>query len=143
MYGASAGSHNLAGKTNTQIASYFKQLFSVSGMKIDAQAMAVALACYVTNSNLAGTVAVSYGFVVSAVGTGAATFNIGCDGAAFGVANRSVLSILTIMQKTNDQTKNGLLWDLNGNGTYSAAEQVLRELANDLFTDVNETGDIC
>ena len=63
MYGANAGSHNLAGKTNAQIASYFTQLFNVSGMKIDAQALAVSLAIYVTNTNLAGNVAAQYGFV--------------------------------------------------------------------------------
>ena len=62
---------------------------------------------------------------------------------AFNVANNSVLSIMAIMQKTNDQTKKGILWDLNGNGSFSSAEQVLRTLANDLFTDINETGDSC
>ena len=143
MYGVNAGSHNLAGKTNAQIASYFQQLFSVCGMKIDAQALAVALACYVTNSSLAGKVAVNYGFVVTSVGTSAATYNVGCDGTAFNVANNSILSIMAILQDTNNQTKKGILWDLNGNGSISSAEQALRNLANDLFTDINETGDIC
>jgi hypothetical protein len=143
MYGANAGSHNLAGKTNAQIASVFTQLFNVCGMKIDAQALAVSLAIYVTNSNLAGNVAAQYGFYVTSAGTGAATFSIGCAGQAFNLANNSVLSILTIMQDTNNQTKKGILWDLNGNGSINSAEGVLRSLANDLFTDINETGDIC
>jgi len=109
----------------------------------DAQAMAVALACYVTNSTLAGTVAVSYGFVVNSTGTSAATFNVGSAGQAFNVANYTTLSIMAILQRTNDQTRKGILWDLNGNGSISCAEQVLRSAANDLLTDINETGDIC
>ena len=143
MYGANAGSHNLAGKNNSQIASFFRQLYSVCGMQIDAQAMAVALAVDVTNTNLAGNVAASYGFSVSSVGTGAATFNIGDAGAAFNVADNTTMTILAILQQTNQQTKKGILWDLNGNGSISCAEQVLRSLANDLFTDINETGHIC
>jgi len=142
MYGANAGSFSMAGKTNAQVANLFKQLFNVCGMKIDAQALAVALAVYVTNSNLAGNAAASYGFVVNSFGTGAATFNIGNAGAALNVANNSVLSISQILQKTNDQAKKGVLWDLNGNGSISSAENVLRILANNLFTDINETGDI-
>jgi uncharacterized repeat protein (TIGR01451 family) len=142
MYGATTGSHNMAGKTNTQVAAFFQQLFNVCGMKIDAQALAIALACYVTNSNLAGNVAANYGFIVNSMGTGAATFNIGTAGAAFNVANYSILSISQILQKTNDQARKGILWDLNGNGSISSTEQVLRTLANNLFTDINETGDI-
>jgi len=111
-------------------------------MKIDAQALAVALACYVTNSTLSGNVAANFGFTVNSIGTSAATFNIGTAGTAFNVANYSILSISQILQKTNDQARKGVLWDLNGNGSISSAEQVLRSLANDLFTDINETGDI-
>jgi uncharacterized repeat protein (TIGR01451 family) len=142
MYGASAGSRNMAGKTNAQVAKFFQQLFDVCGMKIDAQAMALALACYVTNSTLAGNVAANYGFTVSSLGTAAATYNIGAAGVLFNVTNNSVLSISQILQKTNEQAKYGVLWDLNGNGSISSAEQILRNLANDLFTNINETGDI-
>jgi hypothetical protein len=92
---------------------------------------------------LAGNVAASYGFIVNPFGTGLATFNIGNAGAAFKVANNTVLAISQILQNTNDQARKGILWDLNGNGSISSAEQVLRSLANDLFTDINETGDIC
>jgi hypothetical protein len=142
MYGGSAGSHNLAGKTNAQVACYFKQLFSVCGMKLDAQAMAVSLAVYVTNSTLAGNVAAQYGFVVSSVGTGAATFSVGSAGAAFDVVNNTRLAILDILYRTNSKARNGILWDLNSNGQINCAEQTLRNLANNLFTDINETGDI-
>ena len=120
----------------------FSFAFNVSGVKIDAQALAVSLAIYVTNSNLAGTVAVQYGFYVTSAGTGAATYNIGSAGQAFNVANNSILTILSIMQSTNSQAKKGVLWDLNGNGSISSAEQTLRNLANAVFTDINETGDI-
>jgi hypothetical protein len=59
MYGADAGSSNLTGKTNSQIASFYQNLFSTVSKKLEAQTMALALAVYVTNSRLAGNVATS------------------------------------------------------------------------------------
>jgi uncharacterized repeat protein (TIGR01451 family) len=142
MYGVNAGAFNLAGKTNAQIANFFKQLFNIRCQKIDAQALAVSLAIYVTNSNLAGNVAVAYGFTVNSIGTGAATFNIGSAGEAFGVADNTTLTIYQVMQKTNDQARKGVLWDTNGNGSISWMEQLLRNMANNVLTHINETGDI-
>ena len=72
-----------------------------------------------------------------------AVTGVSYDGAAFDVANNTRLAILDILSRTNSKARNGILWDLNANGQLSAAEQALRTLANDLFTDINETGDIC
>jgi hypothetical protein len=142
IYGVDAGSQNLTGKTNTQIANYFLQLFGVKGQKLDAQVLAVALATYVTNSSLAGLVAAPYGFVVSSYGTGAATYNVGTAGALFDVANNTRLAILEILYRTNEKANLGILWDIDDTGCISQYEQVLRNLANDLFTAINEVGDI-
>jgi hypothetical protein len=133
LYGSQAGANNLLGKTNTDIASFYLKLFNVKGQKLDAQVLAVALACYVTDSNLAGTTAASYGFAVSAGGTGAATYNVGSNGAAFGVPNGTTLTVLQILQGANDQAVNGVLYGGN---------TLLRNMANTVFDGVNNKGDI-
>ena len=101
IYGASAAGHNLAGKTNAQVAAFYQQLYSASGPKLDAETMALALATYVTNSSLAGNVAASYGFVVSTSGLATATFSVGANGAAFGVNNKVVLTVMEQSLPTN------------------------------------------
>jgi hypothetical protein len=134
LYGALAGTSNLAGKTNSQIADAFLTRFSVQGQKLDAQVMAVALACYVTNSSLAGgTAAAGYGFNVSATGTCTHTFNVGSSGAAFGVANGTTLTVLQILQYADSQAVNGVLYNFNTS---------LRNLANTIFDGINTRGDI-
>lgn len=47
--------------------------------------LATALAVYVTNESLAGRPGVAYGFEVTATGVGYSTFNVGTNGAAFGL----------------------------------------------------------
>src|SRR5262245_13305866 len=134
IYGANAGANNLTNKTNTEVASFFQTLFGQSGQKLDAQVLAVALAMYVTNKNLAGGMfAANYGFNVGDVGTGVATYNIGSNGAAFGVPNDTTMTVLEIMQAANAFAVNGVLW--NGNTT-------LRNMGNDVFSGINQNGDI-
>jgi uncharacterized protein (DUF2141 family) len=134
LYGSQAGcGKSLAGKTNTQVAAAYQGLFNVSGQKLDAQVMAAALAVYVTDSDLAGTAAKSYGFVVSSSGAGAALFNVGSNGQAMGVANNTQMSVLNALQAVNTQASNGTLY----NGSTS-----LRNLANSIFDGINSTGDI-
>jgi len=53
-----------------------------------------------------------------------------------------VLTVMDILKKTNDRAKKGILWDTDGNGAISSAEQTLRNLANGVFTAINEKGDI-
>jgi hypothetical protein len=139
LWGANAGANNLAGKTNAQIASYYVTRFNVRGQKLDAQVLSVAFATYVTNSTLAGNVAAKYGFKVNAMGTGSATVNVGTAGSAFGVANNTNLSVWQILRATDQLSAGGTgasRFDLyNGN-------QTLRNLANTLYTYINEHGDI-
>jgi hypothetical protein len=151
MYGASAGPNNLTGMSNAEVAEFYKTLFKRNGKtaagsgppKVDAQILAVALAVYVTNVNLAGTVAACYGFTVDAYGTGAATFNVGNKGAAFGLANGTTARILDLLVAINNRSTNGLLYDMNGDGdTNDINEALFRTMANDLFSSINEAGDI-
>ncbi len=137
IYGASAAGHNLAGKTNAQVAAFYQQLYSASGPKLDAETMALALATYVTNSSLAGNVAASYGFVVSTSGLATATFSVGANGAAFGVNNNTVLTVLDLLTLTNSHAHKGILWDLDGDGSSNAAETILRLQADELFDTIN------
>ncbi|MBY0309334.1 MAG: hypothetical protein K2Q09_11380, partial [Phycisphaerales bacterium] len=135
LFGSAAGStNNLAGKTNTQVAAAFKAKFAVTGMKIDAQVFAVALAVYATNSSLAGgTYAAAYGFNVSTGGTGAKTFSVGSTGSALGVANNSVLSIMDILKKVNTVASGGTIFSSNSTN---------RSSVNSLLDAINQSGDI-
>lgn len=139
LWGASAGANNLAGKTNAQVAAYYVSKFTVKGMKLEAQILGAAFATYVTNSILAGSAAVKYGFIVNGTGTGAAGVNVGSNGAAFGVANNTTLSVWELLKATDAKSAGG-----SGAGQYDAynGSKGLRSMANSVYTFVNETGDI-
>ena len=90
MYGSGCGANNLAGKTNAQIAAYFCSLANDSTKQLEAQVLATILAVYATDSDWAGgTYAASYGFTVNTIGVKNDYYNIGDNGAAFGVVNDS------------------------------------------------------
>jgi len=160
MYGKQAGKHDLTGKTNAEVARFYRDLFKQykkhgrrhhhrhGAVKLDPQAMALALATYVTNESLAGTVAQQFGFITSATGVGSALFDVdaalgaGSAETLFGAGTSSTLSVQQIMLLTDSQTSNGLLFDTDANGKINRAEKSLRSLANELFTAINEAGDI-
>jgi Prealbumin-like fold domain len=137
IYGKSAGANNLTGKTNAQVASFYQQLYNESGPKLDAETLALALSTYVTKSSLAGNTATSYGFAVTANGSATATFNVGTNGAAFGVDDNTTLTIMDLLTLTDAQAHKGLLWDLNGDGSLSTGETMLRLEADELFDAIN------
>jgi hypothetical protein len=137
MYGADAGSNDLAGMTNSQMAAYFQSLFIVKGQRLDAQVLATALSAYVTNATLAGNTAAPYGFLISDNGLGTATFSVGARGAAFSVPNNSTVTVMDLLLATNHKSRGGVLYyDLNFNVMKS-----LRDLANTVYSDLNEAGD--
>lgn len=150
LYGPSAGGHNLVGKTNSQVAtlfvSLFKQTTSVYGPpKLDAQVLATAFAVYVTNESLAGQTATAYGFHVTAGGLGTATFDVGdANRAAFGLSptDGTVLTVLDVLRATDTLSRDGVLYDEDGSGVISSFEKELRQMANSVFTAINEQGDI-
>jgi hypothetical protein len=112
------------------------KLFNVRGMKVEAQVMATALAVYVTNQTLAGTTAQAYGFTVTEYGVGTSTFNVGTSGAAFGQANYTEMTILDLLRATDSLSVNGILYGQDAN-----LMTVLRNLANTVYSDINESGD--
>jgi hypothetical protein len=134
IFGAGAGSHNLTGKSNADVAALFQSDFAQTGPKLDAQVLATALAVYATNATLDSTgVAAQYGFTVSGDGGGAATVNVGSNGDAFGVANNTTLTVMDLLLATNDQAVNGVLY--SGNKTRG-------DEANNIYTAVNGAGQI-
>jgi len=154
MYGVNAGANNLTGKTNAEVADFYSSLFrrkkkdamqlGLGGpTKMDAQVMAAAFAVYVTNSTLAGTTACSFGFIVTANGVGVSTFNVGSNGDAFNVEDDSDVTVLDLLLATNSFSISGILYDLNGDGdAEDDIETLLRTMANDVFSAINEQGDI-
>jgi hypothetical protein len=132
LYGASAGSHNLTGKTNAQVAALYLSLFNLSGPKLDAQVLATALNVYATTLSLGGTAATAYGFTVNAYGLGAASVNVGTNGAAFGVANFTTLNVYELLLAANKQAVSGVLY--NG-------DQTLANQAVNVFDGINEADD--
>jgi hypothetical protein len=135
LFGAYAGANNLTGATNSTVASFFVTQFKCRGVKIEAQVLAVAFAVYVTDSGTAGTVASQYGFKVDSVGLGNSTFNVGSNGAAFGVSNNTVLTINQILCATDKLSANGSTDIYNGN-------TLLQNMANNVYDAINNAGDI-
>jgi hypothetical protein len=133
MFGASSA-NDLAGQSNAAIAALFQQDFVMKGVKLDAQVLATALSVYATNATLDPTqVAAKYGFTVSGNGAGTATWNVGSNGAAFGVADNSTLTLMDLLLDTDAQAVNGLLY--NGN-------TARRNQANAVYSALNQAGDI-
>ena len=139
----------MAGKSNKAVVRFYRKLFKATKRRcrrrghhnsrpaslrdLNAQVMATALAAYVTSSDLAGTTAAAYGFLVDAEGVGAATFNVGDSGAAFGVTDGTVMTISAMLKATNDQVVDGRLYDM---------DLMLQELADKVYTLINELGGI-
>lgn len=132
----------LAGMTNAQVASYYTNQFLVKGQKLNAQVLGTIFATYVTDSDLAGNAAVKYGFNVNEIGVGGALINVKSNGAAFGLANNTVTSVLDLLYRADDRANNGLLWDLDANNLIDSTEQAYRNMANEVFSRINEQGDI-
>jgi hypothetical protein len=131
LYGACAGSDNLTGQTNAQVAAFYQRLFGRSSPKLDAQVLATALNVYASTSSLGGTAGAAYGFVVTAAGLGGSASNVGACGAAFGVPNSATLTVLTILEEANAQAVLGVLY--NGKTT-------LRNQAVTVFDSINSAG---
>jgi hypothetical protein len=146
-------SDGLGGDNAAEVARFYKNEFFTKKLqgtsKVDAQFMATALAAFFTSNNLSGgTVATAYGFNVTATGISTRVVNVGSSGAAFGVANTTNMSIMSLLLATNNLTGpsvSGLyrnVYDLNGDGILDANELALRAMANAIYTAINEGGHI-
>jgi hypothetical protein len=133
-FGASAGSNDLTGQSNGYVAALFQRDFVLKGVKLDAQVLAAALSVYATNATLDPTqVAAQYGFTVSGDGAGTATFNVGSNGDAFGVANNTVLTLMDLLKATDARAVAGVL----DNGSAARRNEV-----NIVHSAVNQDGGI-
>jgi hypothetical protein len=151
MYGGALET-SLAGRTNSQIAALYQDLFKRNGRtspggppKLDAQVLALALAVYVTDSDLAGQAAAPYGFQVDSAGVGVSTYDVGnANRDAFGLqaTDSTVMTVMDILLATDAQTHDGLLYDRDGDGEIDAFESTLRTEANNVYAVINELGQI-
>ena len=147
----------LVGASGNDVAAFYKnQLFKQKGKKsaagpakVDAHFMAVAFATFFTSSDLAGAVATDYGFNVTQIGICMKLVNVGSASAAFGATNGSNLTIMQLLQATNnltDQTDEvagfAYIYDADGDGVIDADEATLRAMANDIYSAINENGSI-
>jgi hypothetical protein len=131
LYGAAAGAHNLAGKTNAQVADFYRGLFD-SRQRLPAQVLATALNEYATTLSLGGTVGELFGFQVTAGGLGVCSFDVGKHGAPFGVANNTNLTVAQLLAAVDQQAVDGVPWGNN---------PALQWQANAAFDDLNEAGE--
>ncbi|MFO7907520.1 MAG: PKD domain-containing protein [Pirellulaceae bacterium] len=151
--------NDLFEKTNVEVADFYSSLFlrkkkeaQLLGLtgptKMDAQVMGVALACYVTNGTLAGTTAESYGFLVTEHGVGTSTFDIGTEAADAFNGLTGEVCVMDLLFATDDLSWVGVLYDLNHDNDTDdddvggLDETLLRTLANDVYSAINEAGDI-
>ena len=136
---------NFANLTNAQIAWFFVNCdYNVYSAKLNTQVLAAAFNCYATSTNLCGgTYASAYGFTTSANGSGYDLINVGSNGAAFGVANYSNISILQALNAADADAVNGNLYATSEviNGVYYSST-TLQNMALTVFTNINNTGGI-
>ena len=129
---------NLTGETNSQIASLYAGLPNNGVTNNDyIQTFAVALGIYADTTSLSGasTLATKYGFTVSSAGFGTATYNVGSNGAAFGVANNTSLTVLSVVQTINSNYS-------PTTGTCYGGSSTLGSDANNVLNGINTTGDV-
>ncbi len=100
----------LAGANNSQVAAYFQSLFAEHGPKLAAQVLATALDVYATTAPLGGATAGAFGFRVTEFGLGASSVNVGRDGAAFGVADNTVLNVYQLLKAVDDRVDHGVFY---------------------------------
>ena len=70
----------------------------VKDQKLDAPVLATGPTVYVTDGTLDGTgVGAQYGFTVGGNGVATSTVNVGINGAAFGVADDTVMTVMDVL----------------------------------------------
>ena len=145
---------NLNGATGQQVAAYFlvvKAAMSGSTWNTYAQSLATALSVWVTTSGLGwntnATGPTNYGFQqgFGGAGLGDIYYNVGTNGAAFGVANNTLMKVKNLLKHFNSKCA-------RTGGSFTAlptsivfygnnnASMVSR--ANNVFNGINNTGDI-
>jgi len=132
LAGTSSGANNLTGKHDSDIAAAMLALYS-GGQTLQADLLATALDVYVSTISLGGatTAITADGFTPTTAGLGASVFNVGSNGAAFGVSNNSTQTVLQLLQGVNNLAVSGNPY--NGNSS-------LKNQAINILTLVDEYG---
>lgn len=129
---------SLAGSTNAEVAAVYSNLWAPSGVTKNTyvQAFAVALGCYATSTNLgANSTTAGFGFNDSPGGTCADTFNVGNNGAAFGVPNGTTLTVFQVVAIANAHFN-------PTTGLFYGGDQALTSDLNNVLDGINSSGDI-
>jgi hypothetical protein len=135
---SSFGTTSLAGLTNAQVATVYKNLWNPSGVTKNTyvQAFAVALGIYADTSSFGGdSTAQGFGFSVTAAGASGATYNVGSNGSGFGVSNNTSLSVYQILQVVNNNFS-------PSSGNFYSGNQTTTSEANNVVNGINTTGDV-
>jgi hypothetical protein len=134
----------LAAKTNADVAAFYRTLYALrctaGPPKAEAQVMAIALSVYVTNQSLAGTTATAYGFQVSTYGLGAKSYTLTNNGGPFGLSG--TVAVMDLLLATDIRSRNGQLFDVNGDGRISLLEASYRNTVNNVFLGISTAGGI-
>ncbi len=138
---------SLAGLTNTDVALYYRNMFKTSSKakkkgvtgpaKLNCQIMGVAFATYVTSLTLTvDGIAADYGFQVTDYGLGNATYDVSIAYEAFGLeeGESTIMTIMNMLLATDDMSADG--------EAYYNMDTLLKTLANEVYTDINEGGAI-
>jgi hypothetical protein len=137
----SLGKTSLAGLTNAQVAQVYLGLWTPSGVNKNTyvQAFAVALGLYADTASLGGQslinngMASTYGFVITSSGAG--TFNVGTNGAAFGVPNNTSLPVTQILSLADAAFT-------PSTGLFSSGDATKTADFNNVLNGINTVGDI-
>jgi hypothetical protein len=128
-----------ASQTNAQVAADFLTAFgNVGGVQGNTyvQAFGVALGCYASSTGLGfNSTAASFGFTGNAVGLCNRTFNVGNNGAAFGVSNGTTLTVFQVMAAAN-ANYNPIT------GLFYGGDPTLTSDLNNVLDGINQAGDI-
>ena len=144
---------NLNGATGTQVAAYFlnvKAAMSSSNWNTYGQSLATALGVWVTTSglgwNTSATGPTTYGFLqgFGGVGLGDIYYNVGSNGASFGVANNTLMKVKNLLSYFNSKC-------VRTGGSYTALPTSIvfygnnatsLSRANNVFNGINNIGGI-
>jgi hypothetical protein len=104
LYGSGAGNHSLVNFTNSQVVAAYHNFGGA-----DQKVLAAAISAYATSTNFAvvNLHSLDSHFNASVAGSGVDAYNIGPNGAAFGLANNSYATVLQLLQDLNAHTNAG------------------------------------
>jgi hypothetical protein len=123
---------------NAQVAADFQTAFRVLGLQGNTyvKAFSVALSCYASTMGLGfDSTAAQVGFICTLDGLGNQTYNIGNNGAAFGVPNGTILTVFQVMA-TADANYN------SATGLFYGGDATLTNDLNIVLDGILQTGDI-